>query len=59
VAEQKLGRIKRLIDPGMSAYLLMSSLFFRAFVERFFDRPMQPAWSKFVKELVAAVLLEP
>jgi AcrR family transcriptional regulator len=58
-AEQKLGRIKRLIDPGMSAYLLMSSLFFRAFVEHFFDRPMQPAWSKFVKELVAAVLLEP
>lgn len=59
VAEQKLGRIKTLIDARMSAYLLLSSSFFRAFVEHFFDRPMQPSWSKFVKELVATVLLEP
>jgi len=59
MAEQKLGRINKQIDAKMSAYLLMSSSFFRAFVEHFFDRPMQPPWSKFAKELVAAVVGEP
>jgi AcrR family transcriptional regulator len=58
-AEQKLGRIHKKIDPKMSAYLLLSSLFFRAFVEHFFDRPMQPPWSKFAKGLVVAVVGEP
>lgn len=58
-AEQKLGRINKQIDAKMSAYLLMSSSFFRAFVEHFFDRPMQPPWSKFAKGLVAAVVGEP
>jgi hypothetical protein len=43
----------------MSAYLLMSSLFFRAFVEHFFDRPMQPPWSKFAKGLVVGIVGEP
>jgi AcrR family transcriptional regulator len=58
-AEQKLGRINKQIDPKMSAYLLMSSLFFRAFVEHFFDRPMQPRWSKFAKGLVVGIVGEP
>jgi AcrR family transcriptional regulator len=58
-AEQKLGRIDKQIDAKMSAYLLMSSLFFRAFVEHFFDRPMQPPWSKFAKGLVVTVVGEP
>jgi AcrR family transcriptional regulator len=59
MAEQKLGRVNRQADAKTSAYLLMSSTFFRAFVEHFFDRPMQPTWSKFAKELVAAVVAEP
>ena len=59
VAEQELGRIHKQTDAKISAYLLMSSAFFRAFVEHFFDRPMQPTWSKFAKELVAAVVAEP
>src|ERR1700758_3266793 len=58
-AEQKLGRINKQIDPKMSAHLLMSSLFFPAFVEHFFDSPMQPRWSKFAKGLVVAVVGEP
>ena len=58
-AEQKLGRINKQIDAKMSAYLLMSSSFFRAFVEHFFDRPMEPPWSKFAKGLVEAVVGEP
>jgi len=58
-AEQKLGRINKQIDAKMSAYLLMSSSFFRAFVKHFFDRPMQPPWSKFAKGMVAAVVGEP
>jgi AcrR family transcriptional regulator len=58
-AEQKLGRMNKQIDPKMSAYLLMSSLFFRAFVEHFFDRPMQPPWSKFAKGLVVGIVGEP
>lgn len=58
-AEQKLGRINKQIDAKMSAYLLMSSSFFRAFVEHFFDRPMEPPWGKFAKGLVEAVVREP
>jgi AcrR family transcriptional regulator len=59
IAEQKLGRINRETDAGTAAYLLMSSSFFRAFVEHFFAKPMQPPWSKFAKDLIAAVLVEP
>jgi AcrR family transcriptional regulator len=57
-AEQKLGRINKSIDAKMSAYLLLSSSFFRAFVEHFFDKPMQPSWKEFAKDLVAAALME-
>ena len=58
-AKQKLGHINKQIDAKMSAYVLMSSSFFRSFVEHFFDRPMQLPWSKFAKGLVAAVVGEP
>jgi AcrR family transcriptional regulator len=58
-AEQKLGRINERIDAKMSAHLLISSSFFSAFVEQFFDRAMQPPWSKFAKGLVAAVVGDP
>jgi AcrR family transcriptional regulator len=58
VAEQKLGRLSKQADAKTSAYLLMSSAFFRAFVEHFFGRPMQPTWDKFAKQLIAAVVAE-
>jgi hypothetical protein len=41
---------------GSRPSLLMSSSFFRAFVERFFGKPMQPAWSTFAEQLVATVV---
>ena len=55
-AEQRLGRIDRRVDAGLAAYLLMSASFFRAFSEQFFGRPMRPSWSRFVKQLLAAVV---
>ena len=54
-AEQGLGRIDRRVDSQLAAYVLMSSSFFRAFSEQFFGSPMQPAWGKLVKQLIAAV----
>jgi AcrR family transcriptional regulator len=55
-AEQKIGRISSQLDAKVSGQLLVASAFFRAFVEHFFDKPMQPPWSNFAKELVAIVL---
>jgi len=55
-AEQRLGRIDRRVDAGLAAYLLMSASFFRAFSEQFFGRSMRPSWSRFVKQLLAAVV---
>jgi AcrR family transcriptional regulator len=55
-AEQKIGRIGRQLDAKISAQLLVSSVFFRAFVEHFFDRPMHPSWASFAKRLVATVV---
>lgn len=52
-AEQKLGRISRQIDANVCGQLLVGSAFFRAFVEHFFDKPLQPSWANFAKELVA------
>jgi AcrR family transcriptional regulator len=56
LAEQKIGRIGAGLDAGLAAYLLMSSSFFRAFLEHFFGAPLQPPWNKFAKQLVARVL---
>lgn len=58
-AEQDLGRIAPHIDAKLSAYLLMSSSFFRAFVEHFTGKPMHPGWSKFAKQLTATVAPQP
>ena len=55
-SEQRLKRIASPTDATLAAILLMSSSFFRAFVERFFGKPMQPAWSTFAEQLVATVV---
>jgi len=54
-AEQRLGRISPLADPETAAYLLMSASFFRAFSERFFGKPMRPAWTTVAKRLIATL----
>jgi len=54
-AEQKLGRIDLGVDPNLAAYLLMSSSFFRAFMEHYSGKTMQPSWKQFANRLVAAV----
>ena len=54
-AEQGSGRIASGVDAKLAAYLLMSSSFFRAFMEQFSGRPMQPRWDQFVTQLVATV----
>lgn len=57
-AEQKLGRIDSGVDAKLAAYLLMSASFFRAFMENFSGKPMQPAWNQFAKQLVVTVAPE-
>ena len=54
-AEQKLGRVESQVDANLAASLLMSSTFFRAFMEKFSGRGMQPSWNQFAKRLLAAV----
>jgi AcrR family transcriptional regulator len=54
-AEQKLGRIHSGVDAKLAAYLLMSSSFYRAFMEHFSGRKLQPSWDEFAKRLVEAV----
>jgi hypothetical protein len=58
-AEQKLLRIGAQVDVGLAAYLLMSSSLFRALSEHFADDSTLPAWGKFAKQLVAAIVPEP
>jgi AcrR family transcriptional regulator len=55
-AEQKLGRIENHVDADMAATVLISSAFFRAFLELFFEQPVSPAWNQFVKRLVASTI---
>ena len=57
--EQKLGRIDNQIDANLSAGMLLSSCFLRAFVEHFFNRPMRPPWDKFARQLVASIIHAP
>ena len=54
-AEQKLGRIDAVVDAKLSASLLMSSSFFRAFLEEFVGAPIEPSWEQFAKRLIATV----
>ena len=58
-SEQQLNRIASYVDAKLAASLMMSASFFRAFVERFFGKPMQPAWSTFADQLVVTVVPKP
>lgn len=58
-SEQRLGRIDSHADANHAASLIMSSSFFRAFVEQFFGTPMEPAWREFAKELIATAAPAP
>ena len=58
-SEQRLGRIDSQLDANHAASLIMSSSFFRAFVEQFFGTPMQPAWREFARELIATITPAP
>jgi hypothetical protein len=58
-AEQKLGRIESGVDPKLAASLLMSSSFYRAFVEEFIGAPLQPSWDRFAKQLVGSIVPTP
>lgn len=58
-AEQRFRRIASHVDAKFAATLMMSSSFFRAFIERFFGKPIQPAWSGFAEQLVATVVPTP
>jgi hypothetical protein len=58
-AEQELGRIDSSVEPELAAYLLMSSSFFRAFMENFSGKTMRPSWNHFAKRLVASVAPQP
>lgn len=54
-AEQELGRIHAGLDAKLAAYLLMSSSFFSAFMEKFSGKTVQPSWDQFARRLVATV----
>jgi AcrR family transcriptional regulator len=58
-AEQKLGRIDSGVQAELAAYLLMSSSFFRAFMESFSGNAMRPPWKQFAMELLAVVAPQP
>jgi AcrR family transcriptional regulator len=51
-AEQRLGRIDARVDAQIAASLLMSSSFFRAFMEKFSGQPVRPSWAQFAKRLL-------
>jgi AcrR family transcriptional regulator len=59
VAEQELGRIDSGVDAKLAAYLLMSSSFFSAFMEKFSGKALQPPWNHYAGKLVAAVAPQP
>ena len=59
LAEQRLGRIDSQVDAKIAAGLIMSSSFFRSFVEQFFGTQMQPTWSKFAKQLIETIVPNP
>jgi AcrR family transcriptional regulator len=58
-SEQALGRIDGHVDARLAASLMMSSSFFRAFIEEFFGTPVKPAWHEFTGQLIATVAPEP
>ena len=58
-SEQHLKRIDSHVDAKLAASLMMSSSFFRAFVENFFGKVTQPSWSVFAEQLVATLAAKP
>lgn len=58
-SEQELGRIAPTVDASLAACLIMSASFFRAFVQHFLRKSMQPPWDEFVERLVATVTPKP
>jgi hypothetical protein len=50
-SEQELGRVDARVDARLAAGLLMSSSFFRAFIEEFFGQAIKPAWHGFCKAI--------
>jgi len=58
-SEQESGRIAAYMDAKLAAYLILASSFFRAFVEEFFETPMQPDWKHFAHQFIAAVAQKP
>jgi hypothetical protein len=58
-SEQQLKRIDSHVDAKLAASLMMSSSFFRAFVENFFGKVTQPSWSAFAEQLVATLAPKP
>ena len=58
-SEQELGRVASQVDAKLVAYLMLSSSFFRAFVEHFLDKVAHPAWGKFAQQLVATLAPKP
>lgn len=57
--EQGLGRIDSNVDARFAATLILSSSFFRAFVEQFFGPPIQPGWREFARQLIWTVAPRP
>lgn len=58
-SEQQLGRIATHVHAKLAASLMMSASFFRAFVENFFDKSLQPAWGGFAEQLVTTLVPKP
>jgi AcrR family transcriptional regulator len=55
-AEQALGRLDTKIDPATTAVLLMGGCFLRAFTDNFFDKPMGPPPSRYIRTIIHALL---
>src|SRR5581483_5381192 len=55
-AEQELGRLRKDLNPGAAATILMSASFFRCFTEQFFEKaePLEAFSSELIAVLVGA-----
>jgi AcrR family transcriptional regulator len=55
-AEMELGRVSRHIDASVTANLLVSAVFFRAFTQQFFGTPAASGSSRYLKQVIASLL---